>query len=485
LAANSLRNSGGSVTSPDPWPDGLQRRTPEEEGVSSEKILAFLDAAADGNFEVHGFMLMRNQRVVAEGWWKPYRSDRPHMTHSLTKSVLATGVGMALDEGRFSLDDPVVSFFPDRDRGSWSDNLRAMTVRDLLTMQSGHGEETSGANWRQITTSWVDEFLKIPVPHPPGSHWVYTSAASYMLSAILTMTTGLTAEAYMRPRFFEPMRITNYSWDVSPEGYSTGGNGLSWTTADSLKLGALYAAKGNWKGRQLLSENFVTDAAQGLSTGPYGYHWWMGENGAYYALGLFGQFCVVFPQYNAVLAIFSGIDGGKRLLPLIWEHFPAAFQKTAPAPLAQRCRELSLMVPLASPVQAGRTGKMRYAITENDQGVTAVSFSFQEGCCEYSMSDHRGEHRIKAGIDQWLEQDTSMTGHRLHHGYQPDKIRVTALARWRDADTLEMTWQFVETAFRDTVLCVFSGDTVVINRSVNVNSAERSLPALAGLSVSQ
>src|SRR5690606_12562032 len=100
--------------------------------------------------------------------------------------------------------------------------------------------------------------------------------------------------------------------------------------------------------------------------------------------------------------------------------------------------------------------------------------------CIYRMFDAHGEHVVTAGFADYLEQDTSMTGNRLHHEYRPPSQRVVAGARWTAPDTLEMTWQFVETAFRDTLVCTFAADGVAVDRSVNVNSKETRLPVLTG-----
>lgn len=196
--------------------DGLARSTPEAQGVSSAAIMDFLDEVERNAYEMHGFMLWRSGHVVAEGWWEPYGPERIHMTHSLTKSVTASAVGIAIAEGRFKLDDKVVSFFPEHLPATVSANLAAMTVRDLLTMRTGHEKMTSGSVWRPIKTSWIAEFFKIPVKFEPGTKFVYTSAATYMLSAIITQTTGQSTADYLKTRFFEPLGITGYEWDVGP-----------------------------------------------------------------------------------------------------------------------------------------------------------------------------------------------------------------------------------------------------------------------------
>ena len=489
--AAALPPGVGPVRRPAGWDDGLPRSAPEAQGVSSQRILAFLRDVEGAGLELHSFMLMRGGHVVADGWWWPYQPHRIHMTHSLTKSVTAVGVGLAIDEGRFGLDDKVASFFPQHVPADASANLRAMTVRDLLAMTTGHDRETSGSVWRPIKTSWVAEFFKIPVPHQPGTVFQYTSAASFMLSAIVTRTTGQAMADYLKPRFLEPMGIRKLSWDVGPEGISTGGNGLSWTTDASLKLGALHAQKGKWNGRQLLSEQWVraaTTRQSGNDEDDYGYQWWIGPGGAYFGLGLFCQFAIVFPEHDATLAIFAAIDGSSKIKPFIWKHFPAAFGRaplvasTAAAELARRTAALRLLPPLAgrrSPVEAKVSGR-RFAMAPNDQAVSSVEFDFGGDACTYRMTDARGAHRIAAGLETYLEQTTSMTGHRLHHEYEPEGMRVAAGAEWTAPDTLRITWQFVESAFRDTVICRFAGDQVTIDRSVNLNSAETRLPTLSG-----
>ena len=470
------------------YSDGLRRSAPEEQGVSSAAILAFLAEVEAAGLELHGMMLMRNRHVVAEGWWWPYRADRVHITHSLTKSVTACAVGLAIDEGRFGLDDKVAGFFPQYLPADASANQRAMTVRDLLTMQTGHVVETSGSVWRPIETSWVAEFFKIPVPERPGTRFLYTSAASYMLSAIITRTTGQPMAEYLRPRLLEPLGIDNWRWDTSPGGISPGANGLTWTTAASLKLGDLHAQRGMWNGNRVLSDAWVRAATAKQVANKddgYGYQWWMGPGGSYYALGLFTQLAIVFPAADATLAIFGAIDKSSRLKPIIWKHFPAAFgaatagRTAAAAELAAETKGLRLLPPLAAvTTPGGRARSGRYTVEANDQGVRWVSFDLSASMCDYRMADEHGEHRISAGLTDYVEQDTTMTGNRLHHEYRPATMRVVAGARWRDADTLEMTWQFVESAFRDTVICRFHGNAVSVDRSVNVNSSEMSLPTL-------
>jgi CubicO group peptidase (beta-lactamase class C family) len=467
--------------------DGLQRGYPEDYGVSAAAILAFLDDVASEGFELHSFMLWRHDHVVAEGWWAPYRADRIHMMHSLTKSVTACAVGLALADGKFRLDDKVVGFFPEHLPATVSDNLAAMTVEDLLTMRTGHAAMVSGSVWRPIKTSWIAEFFKIPVVTRPGTNFVYTSAATYMLSAIVTRTTGQSVADYLEPRLFAPLGIEGYQWPAGPEGISPGANGLSWKTADSVKLGILHARGGLWQGRQILPKAW-TDAVQYPHVkGTYGYQWWLGPDGAFIADGLFTQLSVVFPRHDAVLALTAGIPEKSHFNKHVFAHFPAAFGDAAAsdagsAALENRTAALRLLPPAApthSPVARHVSGK-RYRVGDNPDRVTSLQFDFTDDACLFTMEDDRGTHRIKAGLGRPVEDETTMPGGKLHHEYDLDRIRVVATGAWQDDRTLVMTWTFVETAFRDTVVCMFEGPAVRLDRSVNVNSGATSLPTLVG-----
>src|SRR6202044_1573442 len=119
----------------------LPRGSPESQGVSSAEVLAFVEAADRTIDSLHSFMLVRHGHVVAEGWWAPYAAEEPHSLYSLSKSFTSTAVGLAVAEGKLSVDDPVLHFFPDEAPAAPTKNLRSMRVRDLLRMSSGQRAE--------------------------------------------------------------------------------------------------------------------------------------------------------------------------------------------------------------------------------------------------------------------------------------------------------------------------------------------------------
>jgi CubicO group peptidase (beta-lactamase class C family) len=221
----------------------LPRSTPESQGISSRAVLKFVEAVEAEIHYPNSMMLIKHGHVVAEGWWRPYAAEARHMLFSLSKSFASTAVGLAVGEGLLSIEDAVISFFPDALPAEVSPNLAAMKVKHLLCMSTGHDVAptfTLSGIWpaiMQLPTAialvhgtggplpkelaeadWVAEFLATPVVHEPGTFFVYNTAATYMLSAIVQRSTGLNIHDYLRPRLFEPLGIADPLWQESAAG---------------------------------------------------------------------------------------------------------------------------------------------------------------------------------------------------------------------------------------------------------------------------
>ena len=299
--------------SPKSSADGVfDRSAPEAQGVASAALLSFIDAA-DKIDALNSVMIVRHGRVVAEGWWGPYDADSNHELYSLSKSFTSTAVGFAVAEGKLSLDDEILKIFPEDAPPEPSANLKSMRVRDLLTMSAGHQDETSSAADKITPKS----FLAHPVPHKPGTHFKYNTPATFMLSAIVQKVTGQPVLEYLKPRLFEPLGITQPVWNTNAQGISLGGYGLRVRTEDIARLGQLYLQRGVWQGKRLLPESWIDLAtSRQVSNGSnpksdwdqgYGFQFWRCRNGAYRGDGAFGQYCIVLPEQDAVIAITSGL----------------------------------------------------------------------------------------------------------------------------------------------------------------------------------
>ncbi|MDO5112183.1 MAG: serine hydrolase [Clostridia bacterium] len=297
---------------PAPVLEPLPRSTPERMGMSSaamERLFREL-SAQPASLGLHACMVLRHGHVIAEGYWSPYKADVPNMLFSMSKSVVGTAVGIAIDEGVLTLDERVVDVFSDIVTPAMQKQHKTLTVRHLLTMSSGNRFNEVGS---VLDDSWLRMFLESVPKFEPGSAFEYNSLNTYVLAAILRRKTGLTLTEYLAPRLYAPLGITRYDWEVCPQSVEKGGWGLSLTLEDCAKLGQLYLNKGEWKGKRIVSREWVEMATakqietpNGESKDGYGFQIWMNGRDAYQFNGAFGQYVIVLPALDAVVTIFSG-----------------------------------------------------------------------------------------------------------------------------------------------------------------------------------
>ncbi|HYF64943.1 MAG TPA: serine hydrolase [Herpetosiphonaceae bacterium] len=471
----------------------LPRTSPEYQGVASSALLRFVDALDHQIDEVHSFMLLRHGSVIAEGWWSPYGREHPHLLFSLSKSFTATAVGLALAEGRFSLDDPVLAFFPDEAPADQSDLLAALRVRHLLSMTTGQAGDAWSAMVGRPDGDWIAGFLGDPVVAAPGSRFVYNTGATYMLSAIVRKTTGINLLEYLGPRLFAPLGIENARWQESPQGITVGGIGLSLRTEDVARFGQLYLQKGLWGGRRILPQAWVEEAtalqiAQGDHGEPdwtqgYGYQFWRCRHGAYRGDGVFGQFCIVMPDQDAVLAITGGVDvfAMQPLLNLVWDHVLPAM---GAGPLAEdaasqrrlSARLASLRLPAGrgqagSPMAAAVSGRP-YRAEANALGIETITLDFAESGWTFGAQTAAGQETIPGGYGAWQPGQTALFKQEFF-----ERTPSAASGAWTAEDTFAMGIRLYETPFSYRLACHFAGDELLVEIRVNV-SLESAHPLL-------
>jgi CubicO group peptidase (beta-lactamase class C family) len=308
----------------------LSRATPESQGVSSASIAKFIQAADEKVNSMHSFMLLRHGKVIAEAWWTPEDANKPHVLWSLSKSFTSTAVGLAVHDGKLSVQDRVIGFFPDALPENPSENLKSMRVLDLLTMSTGHQDEPN----LRASQDWIKTFFAHPVPREPGSFFRYNTPATFMQSAIVQKVTGQNVVDYLQTRLFDPLGIDAPKWDKNPQGISIGGYGLYLKTEDIAKFGQLYLQKGRWENQQLIPSDWVqeasskqvsngSDAASDWNQG-YGYQFWRCRHNAFRGDGKDGQFCIVLPDQDAVVVMTANTSNMQSQLSLVWEYLLGA-----------------------------------------------------------------------------------------------------------------------------------------------------------------
>lgn len=313
--------------------------TPDSLAVAMD---TFFQEAENDSMDIHSVMIVKDGSVIYSRWQSEGADSVPHVLHSVSKTFTATAVGLAIDDGKMALTDKVIDFFPDKLPAEVSDNLKAMTVRDLLTMTCGHDEEPSGVFRGGQDIDWVQAFLAHPVIHEPGTFYLYNSLGTYMLSAIVQQVTGEKVVDYLNSRLFEPLHISKPKWEESPQGINCGGWGLYLKTEDLAKMGQLLLQKGVWNGEQIIPEAWVNEmskkqvesinpgtrieqaAERGMTKETsdwmqgYGYQMWRCRPGCFRADGARGQYIIVVPDKNAVIAITSNVEDLQGELNMVW-----------------------------------------------------------------------------------------------------------------------------------------------------------------------
>lgn len=306
------------------------RSTPSALGIDARGIARFFDALeSTPDVEPHSMVLLRHGQVAAEGWWAPYASDRVHLLYSLSKSFTAAAVGIAVREGRVDLDATALSYFPELDADVTDERSRRIRVRHLLAMASGHREETLDRARAADPENLVRGFLLTPPDEEPGTVFAYNQPCTYTLGAIVRRVSGGSLVDYLRPRLLDPLGIDDLAWRRDETGAELGFSGCYAPTSAIAALGQLYLQRGVWEGQRILDEDWVAAATTTQVANPdegnpdwsqgYGFQFWMARHG-FRGDGAYGQFCVVLPDQDVVVALTGQSLDMQAVLDAAWQH---------------------------------------------------------------------------------------------------------------------------------------------------------------------
>jgi CubicO group peptidase (beta-lactamase class C family) len=489
LFSASLVNASSNLTS-------LPRKAPEEAGVGSADLLKYveaLDAQVDG---MHSLIVVRDGAVIAEGWWTPYKAESRHTMYSLSKSFTSTAIGIAQSEGKLSIDDTVVSFFPDLAPANAGANLKGMRVRDLLAMSTGHHNEDI-AKFDYQAEDAVKQFLAIPVAHKPGTHFVYNTPGSFILSAIVQKATGQSALEYLKPRLFDPLGIDAPQWDAGKSGINLGGFGLHIRTEDIAKFGLLYLREGEWNGKKLLTKEWVKAAStRQTSNGSnpksdwdqgYGYQFWRCRNGAFRGDGAFGQYCVVMPSEKTVVAITSGVRDMQKVLDVTWDNLLPALHNGAkgnrndPAAksLATKLASLKLRPTegeATTPIAKEIAGK-KFKFADNSQHLEDLSISGEGAATTLNARVSGKDYNFKCAPGEWHDGRFAWEGISSLETSRDEA--ASASGAW-NGNIFTAKIAFTETPYVLTLKCGFAKDQVTVEPESNVAFGPTKRPQLIG-----
>ncbi len=397
----------------------LPRSTPSAQGVDARGILSFLEELAEApDVEMHSVVLLRHGVVVAEGWWAPYGPDRPHLLYSLSKSFTSTALGFAVAEGLVSLDDSVLSHFPELDSEITDPRSRRILVRHVAAMASGHLADTLDRALEIDPIDVVRAFLLLPPDEEPGTVFAYNQPCTLSIAALIQRAAGMPLTDYLRPRLFDPLGIGEVGWLKDPRGREIGFSGLHATTDAIAKLGQLYLQRGRWGGAQLLASEWVDDASRAHIANPdgenpdwcqgYGFQFWMARHG-YRGDGAYGQFCVILPEHDVVLAITGQSLDMQAVLDAAWAHLLPAFgavggEAGAEAELVERLAAAALP-PAAGAAVDGPARTFTAGVGNAVPTLTEVTVAPRADRTTVSLIDAGERLEVDAGVGRWLEDD--------------------------------------------------------------------------------
>lgn len=476
----------------------FMRVTPESVGIDSGDIEWLLDQLESGFTEPHGLMIMRHGKICAEGWWNPYAPGIRHGLQSHSKTYAATAIGIAYTEGIVKLDERIIDIFPEYAPEQPSENLKRLTVHDVLCMGCGMDEMP------MATEHWIRDFLHTPVNHTPGTTYMYNSVGSSILSAIIVKKTGMSMHEYLKPRLYDKIGIfsDNHRWMKMPDGCEVGGGGLFATTEDNLRLMKLYADGGVWEGERILDDEYVkrattlqNESATEAKNNPlakdnfvgYGYQIWMCRpNGVYRADGAMGQFTIVVPDKDMIIAITenaSGAHWAQTTLDVMWEflerieNHPAKEENTEKSEcLKNRMGRLALPNPKCapySPIAANIEGR-QWRVIDGDFYMEDVGVAQHMSGCELPQPIdvfcfHFTSDEIVMDWENREEKERLViaTDGSRRHNTLPGRLisQVLLSGAWISENKLEVKARYIETCKEETLLFTFEEKKLKITNS--------------------
>lgn len=447
--------------------------TPESQGIASKQIIGFLRRLEEVEIPMHSMILMRHGKIVAETYYRPYSRNELHRMFSVTKSMVSLAIGLLCEEGKLSLEDRIVSYFPEKlPKEGVHPYIAQITIRDMLRMATAHGKTT----YKQLETEdWVSTFFLVTPSHLPGTVFSYDTSATHTLAALVEKLSGKELLAYLREKVLDEIGFSSDAYCIKdPMGVSMGGSGMMASSYDMLRVMYLISQGGKWQGKQLLPEWYLKEATKKqidtFAKGPtfeemqgYGYQFWCTENGGYVCYGMGGQLMLVLPEKDMILittADTQSRQGGVQLIyDAFWQEIYKNISDQALSEDPDACQMLreewgirELIVPFGEKesIWSKKVHGVVYQMDQNQRGFDEISIQFFEEEGRLVYRSKKGESQISFG----LGKNRIGTIESYHY-------RVAASGVWRSEDTflirISILDQCIGTIF---IQLVFSEDKV-------------------------
>lgn len=460
--------------------------TPESVGIASDWIINFLDKLKAQELPLHSAIIMRHGKICAEAYYAPYTADTLHRMFSITKSFVSMAIGLLESEGKISLDDHIVDYFPEKQPENGPYKYTAMlTIRDMLAMTTCHNQTTYKMPG---VTDWVGSFFTVPPTHVPGTNFSYDTSSTHTLGALVEKLTGMELLDYLRSRCLDDMDFSKNAYILKdPNGVSLGGSGLCATPMDILKFIVLIANDGKWNDKQLLPAEYVrsarskhsdTYAKQGTleELQGYGYQIWLTRNGGYVLFGMGGQLAMYVPDKDIFMVTTADAQGRQGGVQLIYEAFwneiysklesdtasdsprCASLEENAEAnarlqEYCKNCKLLSMSGEKSSEI-IDKINDVTYICDNNSCGVSKISVHFDEAAASGSLhyTNATGSHTLNF-----------KTGDNAIGEFPDYNMRYAASGAWRLPGTFLIKVQIIDSAVGNIYISLnFKDDCITV-----------------------
>ncbi|MBI9097431.1 MAG: serine hydrolase [Spirochaetaceae bacterium] len=388
--------------SQDYWPtENWRRSTPEQQGMDSEKLALMLEYVEKEKIPIDSIHIIRNGYLILDTYIHPFRSEDRHIIHSCTKSIVSILIGIAIDKDYINdVNQPVLDFYTYYNFRDLTDDKQNLTLRHLLTMTTSLDSRDSylyrwdGLKKMIQTYDWTSYILNLPMVSAPGDRFEYSNMSSFLLTSILSRSTGQSPLDFAAENLFVPLGISDIQWPVSPDGINIGWGEMRIKPLDMAKIGLLVLNKGKWAEKQIVSSAYLKDSTKvQVETNTlqknYGFQWWISDENQFMAVGFSGQYLIINRKENLIAVITSSLSEEKIQIPenlfnsfvlnslgkeTVLPENGLSFQK-----LVQLEERLSnpATTPIGEfPVTAQAISSNKYKLTINNKSIDKIQFLF-------------------------------------------------------------------------------------------------------------
>ena len=439
--------------------------SPEKRGVSSRALLRFLKKLNDKKIPMHSLLIARGNDPILNAYWAPFDNHTLHRQNSVTKSFVSLAIGLLEQEGKLSLDDKVIRFFPEAKEYNVPAEIEAQTIRDLLSMQTvyaPHGERhwVKYKDYDRIRDYFTDRVMK-----PRGTLFAYDSRASHILGILAERLAGKPFLSYLKEKFLRKIGFSEESTCIKDAiGYSWADSGLLCTTEDLFRVAKFIRDGGVFEGERLMNEEYLRLATSRITsnctsgndaannTYGYGYQIWHEKDGGFGFHGLGLQYMICIPKKDFILVCTAdtlGNDAARAIFLDMYEDFADEALSDFPLPedaegyaaLASYAENLTLVSldGKKTTATAQRIQEKEILLSENPMQIKRMRFAFSENEGELIYENAQGEKRLPFGLCKNVFSHFPEDGYEnLQLGKSEPGYRhpCATSAAWQDENTL-------------------------------------------------